>query len=166
MVSGRPIHKKEQRSAYGKYCRSTKRSKSHEYRWDKGQMGCEFTLHSVDSRAWRHVNATGEFCSDYILSEDLAIRRPQLMVVIVAGACGIAAGTQLAVLGALGRAARQGAIIKGGILPGDSRPTGYGLLRQNRHAYAGRSHRDRRSSGPRRRRGGADRCRGKRRTGV
>jgi heavy metal translocating P-type ATPase len=38
-----------------------------------------------------------------------------LPVVIVAGACGIAAGTPLAILGAIGRAARQGAIIKGGL---------------------------------------------------
>jgi heavy metal translocating P-type ATPase len=38
-----------------------------------------------------------------------------ISVIIVAGACGIAAGTPLAVLGAIGRAARQGAIIKGGI---------------------------------------------------
>jgi Cd2+/Zn2+-exporting ATPase/Cu+-exporting ATPase len=36
-------------------------------------------------------------------------------VVIVAGACGIAAGTPLAILGAIGRAARAGAVIKGGI---------------------------------------------------
>jgi len=35
-------------------------------------------------------------------------------VIIVAGACGIAAGTPLAILGAIGRAARRGAIIKGG----------------------------------------------------
>ncbi len=38
-----------------------------------------------------------------------------ISVVIVAGACGIAAGTPLAILGAIGRAARQGAIIKGGL---------------------------------------------------
>ncbi len=38
-----------------------------------------------------------------------------ISVVIVAGACGIAAGTPLAILGAIGRAARQGAIIKGGV---------------------------------------------------
>ena len=37
-----------------------------------------------------------------------------ISVVIVAGACGIAAGTPLAVLGAIGRAARVGAIVKGG----------------------------------------------------
>ncbi len=41
--------------------------------------------------------------------------RSTISVVIVAGACGIAAGTPLAVLGAIGRAARQGAIIKGGL---------------------------------------------------
>jgi Cd2+/Zn2+-exporting ATPase/Cu+-exporting ATPase len=38
-----------------------------------------------------------------------------ISVVIVAGACGIAAGTPLAILGAIGRAARHGSIIKGGI---------------------------------------------------
>ena len=41
--------------------------------------------------------------------------RATISVVIVAGACGIAAGTPLAILGAIGRAARQGAIIKGGL---------------------------------------------------
>lgn len=41
--------------------------------------------------------------------------RATISVVIVAGACGIAAGTPLAILGAIGRAARQGAVIKGGI---------------------------------------------------
>jgi len=41
--------------------------------------------------------------------------RSTISVVIVAGACGIAAGTPLAVLGAIGRAARHGAIIKGGL---------------------------------------------------
>jgi heavy metal translocating P-type ATPase len=41
--------------------------------------------------------------------------RSTISVVIVAGACGIAAGTPLAILGAIGRAARLGAIIKGGM---------------------------------------------------
>jgi heavy metal translocating P-type ATPase len=41
--------------------------------------------------------------------------RSTISVIIVAGACGIAAGTPLAVLGAIGRAAQQGSIIKGGI---------------------------------------------------
>ena len=41
--------------------------------------------------------------------------RSTISVIIVAGARGIAAGTPLAILGAIGRAARQGAIIKGGI---------------------------------------------------
>ena len=40
---------------------------------------------------------------------------PTISVIIVAGACGIAAGTPLAILGAVGRAAREGAIIKGGL---------------------------------------------------
>jgi len=40
--------------------------------------------------------------------------RATISVIIVAGACGIAAGTPLAVLGAIGRAARAGAIVKGG----------------------------------------------------
>lgn len=38
-----------------------------------------------------------------------------ISVVIVAGACGIAAGTPLAILGGIGRSARLGAIVKGGI---------------------------------------------------
>src|ERR1700720_4635307 len=41
--------------------------------------------------------------------------RSTISVVIVAGACGIAAGTPLAILGAIGWAARQGAIVKGGL---------------------------------------------------
>ncbi|MBI3119440.1 MAG: cation-translocating P-type ATPase, partial [Candidatus Hydrogenedentes bacterium] len=48
----------------------------------------------------------------FIVTRDI---RSTISVVIVAGACGIAAGTPLAVLGAIGRAARQGAIIKGGL---------------------------------------------------
>ncbi len=40
---------------------------------------------------------------------------PTISVIIVAGACGIAAGTPLAILGAVGRAAREGTIIKGGL---------------------------------------------------
>jgi len=41
--------------------------------------------------------------------------RSAISVVIVAGACGVAAGTPLAILGAIGRAARAGAIVKGGL---------------------------------------------------
>jgi len=41
--------------------------------------------------------------------------RSTISVIIVAGACGIAAGTPLAILGAIGRAARHGAIVKGGL---------------------------------------------------
>ena len=48
----------------------------------------------------------------FLLSQDI---RSTISVVIVAGACGIAAGTPLAILGGIGRAARFGAIIKGGL---------------------------------------------------
>jgi P-type Cu+ transporter len=48
----------------------------------------------------------------YLLTRDI---RSTISVIIVAGACGIAAGTPLAILGAIGRAARGGAIIKGGL---------------------------------------------------
>ena len=41
--------------------------------------------------------------------------RSTIAVIIVAGACGIAAGTPLAILGGIGRCARLGAIIKGGL---------------------------------------------------
>ncbi len=41
--------------------------------------------------------------------------RSTISVIIVAGACGIAAGTPLATLGAIGRAAHRGCIIKGGL---------------------------------------------------
>jgi P-type Cu+ transporter len=48
----------------------------------------------------------------FLLTQDV---RSTISVVIVAGACGIAAGTPLAILGAIGQAARQGAVIKGGL---------------------------------------------------
>jgi heavy metal translocating P-type ATPase len=48
----------------------------------------------------------------FIITHDV---RSTISVVIVAGACGIAAGTPLAILGAVGRAAREGAIVKGGL---------------------------------------------------
>jgi len=56
--------------------------------------------------------ALGAAALTYALTRDA---RSTISVVIVAGACGIAAGTPLAVLGAIGRAARLGAIIKGGL---------------------------------------------------
>jgi P-type E1-E2 ATPase len=48
----------------------------------------------------------------FIITHDL---RSTISVIIAAGACGIAAGTPLAILGAIGGAARQGAIVKGGL---------------------------------------------------
>ncbi len=47
----------------------------------------------------------------FVVTRDV---RSTISVIIVAGACGIAAGTPLAILGAIGQAARQGAIVKGG----------------------------------------------------
>lgn len=41
--------------------------------------------------------------------------RSTISVIIVAGACGVAAGTPLAILGSIGRAAQHGAVIKGGL---------------------------------------------------
>jgi P-type Cu+ transporter len=48
----------------------------------------------------------------FIITRDA---RSTISVIIVAGACGIAAGTPLAILGGIGRSARLGAIIKGGL---------------------------------------------------
>ena len=56
--------------------------------------------------------ALGAAVLTYLLTRD---SRATISVIIVAGACGIAAGTPLAILGGIGRAARAGAIIKGGL---------------------------------------------------
>lgn len=56
--------------------------------------------------------ALGAAVLTFIITHNI---RSTISVVIVAGACGIAAGTPLAILGAIGRAARQGAIVKGGL---------------------------------------------------
>lgn len=56
--------------------------------------------------------ALGAALLTWLLTRDI---RSTISVVIVAGACGIAAGTPLAILGAIGRAARTGAIVKGGL---------------------------------------------------
>jgi cation transport ATPase len=56
--------------------------------------------------------ALGAAVLTFLITHNL---RSTISVIIVAGACGIAAGTPLAILGAIGRAARQGAIIKDGI---------------------------------------------------
>jgi heavy metal translocating P-type ATPase len=56
--------------------------------------------------------ALGAAALTFALTRDA---RSTISVIIVAGACGIAAGTPLAILGAVGRAAKHGAIIKGGI---------------------------------------------------
>jgi heavy metal translocating P-type ATPase len=56
--------------------------------------------------------AMGAAVLTFLISHNI---RSTISVVIVAGACGIAAGTPLAILGAIGRAAQDGAIIKGGL---------------------------------------------------
>src|SRR6202035_672523 len=56
--------------------------------------------------------ALGAAILTFLLTHNI---RSTISVVIVAGACGIAAGTPLAILGSIGRAAQQGAIIKGGL---------------------------------------------------
>jgi heavy metal translocating P-type ATPase len=56
--------------------------------------------------------ALGAAVLTYLLTRNIT---STISVVIVAGACGIAAGTPLAILGAIGRAARSGAIVKGGL---------------------------------------------------
>src|ERR1700676_2283301 len=56
--------------------------------------------------------AMGAAALTFLISHNI---RSTISVVIVAGACGIAAGTPLAILGSIGRAAQQGAIIKGGL---------------------------------------------------
>jgi Cd2+/Zn2+-exporting ATPase/Cu+-exporting ATPase len=55
--------------------------------------------------------ALGAAVLTYLITSNIVAT---ISVIIVAGACGIAAGTPLAVLGAIGRAARAGAIVKGG----------------------------------------------------
>ncbi len=56
--------------------------------------------------------ALGAAILTFLISHNI---RSTISVIIVAGACGIAAGTPLAILGAIGRAAHHGAIVKGGL---------------------------------------------------
>jgi len=56
--------------------------------------------------------ALGAAALTFIITRDVYAT---ISVVIVAGACGVAAGTPLAILGGIGRAARLGAIVKGGL---------------------------------------------------
>ena len=83
----------------------------------------EAVEHAEQSRA--PVQKTADQLSGYLVYFALAAAvltflithntRSTIAVIIVAGACGIAAGTPLAILGAIGRAAHQGAIVKGGL---------------------------------------------------
>ena len=71
------------------------------------------------------VQKTADRLAGYLGRRRPGVRGPHLpltrniqatiSVVIVAGACGVAAGTPLAILGAIGRAAGLGSVVKGGI---------------------------------------------------
>ena len=61
--------------------------------------------------AWLVYLALAAAIVTFLITRDL---RSTISVVVVAGACGIAAGTPLAALAAIGRAARSGAFIKAG----------------------------------------------------
>jgi len=56
--------------------------------------------------------ALGAAAATFLVTHDV---RATIAVIIVAGACGIAAGTPLAILGGIGQSARLGAIVKGGV---------------------------------------------------
>ncbi|OKO92418.1 ATPase [Bradyrhizobium sp. NAS80.1] len=56
--------------------------------------------------------ALGAAALTFLITRDIY---STISVIIVAGACGIAAGTPLAILGGIGRSARLGAIVKGGV---------------------------------------------------
>nr|MDO8081149.1 cation-translocating P-type ATPase [Candidatus Freyarchaeota archaeon] len=62
--------------------------------------------------AWIIVFALGASTLTYFVTGDLTTT---LSVLIVAGACGVAAGTPLAIVATIGRVARSGVIVKGGI---------------------------------------------------
>ncbi|WP_187974074.1 heavy metal translocating P-type ATPase [Corynebacterium poyangense] len=61
--------------------------------------------------AWLVTMALGAALLTFLITRDM---RATISVIIVAGACGIAAGTPLALLGAIGQAARNGAFVKDG----------------------------------------------------
>jgi P-type Cu+ transporter len=56
--------------------------------------------------------AVGCSALTFLITRDI---RSSISVIVVAGACGIAAGTPLAILGAIGQSARHGTIVKGGL---------------------------------------------------
>jgi len=56
--------------------------------------------------------ALGASALTFLVTHDM---RSTISVVIVAGACGVAAGTPLAILGGIGRSAKRGSVVKGGV---------------------------------------------------
>jgi hypothetical protein len=73
-------------------------------------------LHGVfaDQRKSRLRSCVTENLRRYVFSHRRSMWEPRIGD-IVAGACGIAAGTPLAILGSIGRAAQDGAIVKRGL---------------------------------------------------
>jgi heavy metal translocating P-type ATPase len=97
------------------YAGTINQSGALEVRADK--LGRDTTFGTIQKTADRLAGylvyfALGAAVLTFIITHNI---RSTISVVIVAGACGIAAGTPLAILGAIGRAARKGAIIKGGL---------------------------------------------------
>ena len=74
--------------------------------------------------------------------------RSTISVIIVAGACGIAAGTPLAVLGAIGRAAHERRDHQGRPLPRSAVDGRHGRVRQDRHGDHRRARNSSRSGRP------------------
>ncbi len=62
--------------------------------------------------AWLVYFALGAAALTYLFSRDVVAT---IAVIIVAGACGVAVGTPLAMLAGIGRSARRGLIVKGGV---------------------------------------------------
>ena len=75
--------------------------------------------------------ALGAAVLTFLISHNI---RSTISVVIVAGACGIAAGTPLAILGSIGRAAQAGCHHQRRALPRKTWGSGHGSSRQDRHS--------------------------------
>ena len=89
---------------------------------------------NVSPTGWPDISSTSRSArprSPYLITRDIV---STISVIIVAGACGIAAGTPLAILGGIGRSARLGRHRQRRRASGNARPGRHGGARQNRHA--------------------------------
>lgn len=91
-----------QESSYGRIIETVREAQSSEF--PAQRLADRFA-------AWLVYLALAGAVLTFVVTRDL---RATISVVVVAGACGIAAGTPLAVLASIARAARSGAFIKGG----------------------------------------------------